>query len=100
MSGWVNTWSSRFHGKIFPAETDGPVASSWLCSGSFLPRYVLLLNFTHPLLPCLRFTVMGDMIAKVDKNRLFRGGQQPYSSPDWTTYVNIPILSVLQPLLF
>lgn len=96
--GWVNTWSSGFHGEASTAETDAPMASFFfLLRYSFTQNMYCLLNFNYP---CLRFTVMGDVLLSLTWPGFFGGGQQPCSSPDWPTCVNIPIPFFLQPCYF
>lgn len=43
--GWVNVWSSGFHGKVSTAEIDAPVDFSFFWSGILLPKHVLSIEF-------------------------------------------------------
>lgn len=84
---------------VSTAETDAPVASSFFWSGVLLPK-VLSVEFHLSPAALPEVHSHGRCVVEADITKLFGGGQQPHSSPDWTTYVNISIPFFLQPPLF
>lgn len=100
VAGCMYTWSSGFHGKVSNAETDAPMASSFFYSRILLLKHVLSIELHLPPATLPEVHSHGRCVVRVDITRLFGGGQQPYSSPDWTTSVNIPITFFLQPCYF